>query len=240
MGGSARYRLAKKIANAKGRGAPQAEIDELERQRQALIHDERQKKLDEFWDKVQREPAGRYPGKMSRFMMESMNRGYTEAEIFEKNREVTYEMDLDYDDEMRLGDGIRNLLDNRRAERENSVANQSRTRDYSVDEWKELSSREKEWNTNRKGEVQLDFRGQGSVLTDGNERATMTVKSEGGGALDPYENPIFTSDKPETAAKLFVKRNNQKGGSNKYSYRKSGDRILVEINGNPSFWIDSE
>lgn len=45
MGGSASYRLAKKIANARLNGAPQSEIDELERQRQTAKEAERQKRL---------------------------------------------------------------------------------------------------------------------------------------------------------------------------------------------------
>ncbi len=44
MGGSASYRLAKKIANAKGRGAPQSEIDELERQHQLALATEKEKR----------------------------------------------------------------------------------------------------------------------------------------------------------------------------------------------------
>ena len=44
MGGSASYRLARKIANAKANGESQAVIDELERQRQAAIEAERQKR----------------------------------------------------------------------------------------------------------------------------------------------------------------------------------------------------
>ena len=46
MGGSASYRLAKKIARAIQNGAPQSEIDELERQRQAAKEAERQKRLE--------------------------------------------------------------------------------------------------------------------------------------------------------------------------------------------------
>ena len=44
MGGSASYRLARKIANARDRGAPQSEIDELERQRQEALTAEKQKR----------------------------------------------------------------------------------------------------------------------------------------------------------------------------------------------------
>ena len=44
MGGSASYRLAKKIANAKQNGAPQSEIDELESKRQEALEAERQKR----------------------------------------------------------------------------------------------------------------------------------------------------------------------------------------------------
>lgn len=44
MGGSASYRLAKKIANARDRGAPQSEIDELERRRQEALVSEKQKR----------------------------------------------------------------------------------------------------------------------------------------------------------------------------------------------------
>ncbi len=44
MGGSASYRLARKIANARDRGAPQSEIDELERRRQEALETERQKR----------------------------------------------------------------------------------------------------------------------------------------------------------------------------------------------------
>lgn len=45
MGGSASYRLAKKIARALQNGAPQSEIDELEQQRQAAKEVERHKRL---------------------------------------------------------------------------------------------------------------------------------------------------------------------------------------------------
>lgn len=45
MGGSASYRLAKKIARAIQDGAPQSEIDELERRRQEAREAERQKRL---------------------------------------------------------------------------------------------------------------------------------------------------------------------------------------------------
>lgn len=45
MGGSASYRLAKKIARAIQNGAPQSEIDELERRRQEAREAERQKRL---------------------------------------------------------------------------------------------------------------------------------------------------------------------------------------------------
>ena len=44
MGGSASYRLGKKIANARLNGASQDELDELERQRQAALNAERQKR----------------------------------------------------------------------------------------------------------------------------------------------------------------------------------------------------
>lgn len=44
MGGSASYRLAKKIANARLNGAPQTEIDDLERKRQAAKEAEREKR----------------------------------------------------------------------------------------------------------------------------------------------------------------------------------------------------
>ncbi|MBP5782346.1 MAG: hypothetical protein J6W04_02285 [Bacteroidales bacterium] len=44
MGGSASYRLAKKIANARANGASQDEIDELERQRQVAKEAERAKR----------------------------------------------------------------------------------------------------------------------------------------------------------------------------------------------------
>ncbi|MBP5782344.1 MAG: hypothetical protein J6W04_02275 [Bacteroidales bacterium] len=44
MGGSASYRLAKKIANARARGASQEEIDDLERQRQAAKEAEKRKR----------------------------------------------------------------------------------------------------------------------------------------------------------------------------------------------------
>lgn len=44
MGGSASYRLARKIANAKANGASQEEIDELERQREAAREAEREKR----------------------------------------------------------------------------------------------------------------------------------------------------------------------------------------------------
>ncbi len=44
MGGSASYRLAKKIAKAKDRGASEEEINELERQRQAAKETERAKR----------------------------------------------------------------------------------------------------------------------------------------------------------------------------------------------------
>ena len=46
MGGSASYRLAKKIANAQANGASQEEIDELERQRLAAKEVERIKRTD--------------------------------------------------------------------------------------------------------------------------------------------------------------------------------------------------
>ena len=45
MGGSASYRLAKKIANARAAGESQERIDDLERQRQAALAAEKQKRL---------------------------------------------------------------------------------------------------------------------------------------------------------------------------------------------------
>ena len=123
--------------------------------------------------------------------------------------------------------------------RENEKANKSRTRDYSIDEWNELSASNKEWNTNREGEVQLDRRGNAQVFSDGNERATMKLVKTAT-ALDPYENSEFVSNNPETAAKLYIKRENQKTGKNEYSYKKVGDRILVQRNGYPDFWIDKD
>lgn len=46
MGGSARYRLGKKIANAKMNGASQSDIDELERRRQEAIRQEQNKRYE--------------------------------------------------------------------------------------------------------------------------------------------------------------------------------------------------
>ncbi len=44
MGGSGSYRLARKIANARMNGAPQSEIDDLERRHQQALADEREKR----------------------------------------------------------------------------------------------------------------------------------------------------------------------------------------------------
>lgn len=52
MGGSASYRLGKKIANAKANGASQEEIDKLERQR--LFAKENEKRVREIYAKYRR------------------------------------------------------------------------------------------------------------------------------------------------------------------------------------------
>ncbi|MBQ6503136.1 MAG: hypothetical protein IJI57_04385 [Flexilinea sp.] len=89
MGGSASYRLARRIANARDRGAPQSEIDELERRRQDALTAERQKRQaakqppeKSFLDKLN---SAKDEEELRKVMLEKYKPGFIHKEFLNKD-----------------------------------------------------------------------------------------------------------------------------------------------------------